>query len=107
MQMENECAHCLPGNCLLQRAAEAGNEAAALFLATSGAQVNHRNKWVSVPGRPGKHGGSVGERQWLVCGENSFFSFCLHNTCTWLENQGGTDVLSPDTGWLIHSATHP
>jgi len=45
----NECAHCPPGNCLLQRAAEAGNEAAALFLATSGAQVNHRNKWGETP----------------------------------------------------------
>ncbi|XP_038615045.1 rabankyrin-5 [Tachyglossus aculeatus] len=32
------------GNCLLQRAAGAQNEAAALFLATNGAQVNHRNK---------------------------------------------------------------
>ena len=50
---------------------------------------------------------SVGERQRWVCGENSFFSFCLNNTCTWLENQGGTDVLSPDTGLLIHSVTHP
>ncbi|XP_026903323.1 rabankyrin-5 isoform X1 [Acinonyx jubatus] len=37
------------GNCLLQRAAEAGNEAAALFLATSGAHVNHRNKWGETP----------------------------------------------------------
>uniref|UniRef100_A0A8C7BGU5 Rabankyrin-5 n=1 Tax=Neovison vison TaxID=452646 RepID=A0A8C7BGU5_NEOVI len=37
------------GNCLLQRAAEAGNEAAALFLATSGAQANHRNKWGETP----------------------------------------------------------
>ncbi|KAJ7308916.1 hypothetical protein JRQ81_008193 [Phrynocephalus forsythii] len=36
----------LTGNCLLQRAAGAGNEAAALFLATHGAKVNHRNKWV-------------------------------------------------------------
>ena len=33
-------------NCLLQRAAGAGNEAAALFLATHGAKVNHANKWV-------------------------------------------------------------
>lgn len=53
MQMENECAPFLLGNCLLQRAAEAGNEAAALFLATSGAHVNHRNKWVSVAGQQG------------------------------------------------------
>ncbi|KAK2502204.1 hypothetical protein MC885_009778 [Smutsia gigantea] len=37
------------GNCLLQRAAEAGNEAAALFLATNGAHVNHRNKWGETP----------------------------------------------------------
>uniref|UniRef100_A0A8C5GII6 BTB domain-containing protein n=2 Tax=Gouania willdenowi TaxID=441366 RepID=A0A8C5GII6_GOUWI len=33
------------GNCLMQRAARAGNEAAALFLATHGAKVNHVNKW--------------------------------------------------------------
>ncbi|KAJ8783812.1 hypothetical protein J1605_008855 [Eschrichtius robustus] len=31
------------------RAAEAGNEAAALFLATNGAHVNHRNKWGETP----------------------------------------------------------
>ncbi|XP_049638108.1 rabankyrin-5 [Suncus etruscus] len=36
-------------NCLLQRAAGAGNEAAALFLATNGAHVNHRNKWGETP----------------------------------------------------------
>lgn len=57
VRVEDVCAPCLPGNCLLQRAAEAGNEAAALFLATSGAQANHRNKWVSVLGG---QGGSVG-----------------------------------------------
>nr|XP_020019082.1 rabankyrin-5 isoform X3 [Castor canadensis] len=39
----------MTGNCLLQRAAGAGNEAAALFLATSGANVNHRNKWGETP----------------------------------------------------------
>ncbi|XP_066551312.1 rabankyrin-5 isoform X2 [Amia ocellicauda] len=37
------------GNCLLQRAAGAGNEAAALFLATHGAKVNHSNKWGETP----------------------------------------------------------
>ncbi|XP_078535807.1 rabankyrin-5 isoform X1 [Lissotriton helveticus] len=37
------------GNCLLQRAAGAGNEAASLFLATHGATVNHRNKWGETP----------------------------------------------------------
>ncbi|XP_030078126.1 rabankyrin-5 isoform X1 [Microcaecilia unicolor] len=37
------------GNCLLQRAAEAENEAAALFLATHGAKVNHKNKWGETP----------------------------------------------------------
>ncbi|KAJ6655693.1 hypothetical protein lerEdw1_004746, partial [Lerista edwardsae] len=37
------------GNCLLQRAAGAGNEAAALFLATHGAKVNHGNKWGETP----------------------------------------------------------
>nr|XP_056721279.1 rabankyrin-5 [Euleptes europaea] len=37
------------GICLLQRAAGAGNEAAALFLATHGAKVNHRNKWGETP----------------------------------------------------------
>nr|XP_033777072.1 LOW QUALITY PROTEIN: rabankyrin-5 [Geotrypetes seraphini] len=37
------------GNCLLQRAAGAGNEAAALFLATHGAKVNHKNKWGETP----------------------------------------------------------
>uniref|UniRef100_A0A8C3IXG9 Ankyrin repeat and FYVE domain containing 1 n=1 Tax=Chrysemys picta bellii TaxID=8478 RepID=A0A8C3IXG9_CHRPI len=37
------------GNCLLQRAAGAENEAAALFLATHGAKVNHRNKWGETP----------------------------------------------------------
>ncbi|XP_044541216.1 rabankyrin-5-like, partial [Gracilinanus agilis] len=36
-------------NCLLQRAAGAGNEAAALFLAASGAPVNHRNRWGETP----------------------------------------------------------
>lgn len=35
-------------NCLMQRAARAGNEAAALFLATHGAKVNHVNKWVCM-----------------------------------------------------------
>lgn len=61
VQVEDACAPCLPGNCLLQRAAEAGNEAAALFLATSGAQANHRNKWVSVMG--GRGGGQCGSVQ--------------------------------------------
>ncbi|XP_062341098.1 rabankyrin-5 isoform X1 [Osmerus eperlanus] len=37
------------GNCLLQRAAGAGCEAAALFLATHGAKVNHNNKWGETP----------------------------------------------------------
>ncbi|KAI3373437.1 hypothetical protein L3Q82_022046, partial [Scortum barcoo] len=37
------------GNCLMQRAAQAGNEAAALFLATHGAKVNHVNKWGESP----------------------------------------------------------
>lgn len=32
----------------MQRAAQAGNEAAALFLATHGAKVNHINKWVCM-----------------------------------------------------------
>lgn len=32
----------------MQRAARAGSEAAALFLATHGAKVNHVNKWVSM-----------------------------------------------------------
>ncbi|KAI1903736.1 hypothetical protein AGOR_G00030290 [Albula goreensis] len=36
-------------NCLLQRAAGAGCEAAALFLATHGAKVNHTNKWGETP----------------------------------------------------------
>lgn len=35
-------------NCLMQRAALAGSEAAALFLATHGAKVNHVNKWVCI-----------------------------------------------------------
>lgn len=38
----------LVGNCLMQRAARAGSEAAALFLATHGAKVNHVNKWVCM-----------------------------------------------------------
>ena len=59
---KNEYTHFLLGNCLLQQAAEAGNEAAALFLATNGAHVNHRNKWVSVTGQPGEAA--------LVCGRN-------------------------------------
>ncbi|KAJ8412357.1 hypothetical protein AAFF_G00126930 [Aldrovandia affinis] len=37
------------GNCLLQRAAGANCEAAALFLATHGAKVNHSNKWGETP----------------------------------------------------------
>ncbi|XP_075876227.1 rabankyrin-5 isoform X3 [Nelusetta ayraudi] len=37
------------GNCLMQRAALAGSEAAALFLATHGAKVNHINKWGESP----------------------------------------------------------
>lgn len=32
----------------MQRAALAGSEAAALFLATHGAKVNHVNKWVCI-----------------------------------------------------------
>lgn len=32
----------------MQRAALAGSEAAALFLATHGAKVNHVNKWVCL-----------------------------------------------------------
>ncbi|KAG8587396.1 hypothetical protein GDO81_005652 [Engystomops pustulosus] len=39
----------ITGNCLLQRAAGAGNEAASLFLATHGAKVNHKNKWGETP----------------------------------------------------------
>lgn len=34
------------GHCLMQRAALAGGEAAALFLATHGAKVNHVSRWV-------------------------------------------------------------
>uniref|UniRef100_A0A8B9LR24 Ankyrin repeat and FYVE domain containing 1 n=1 Tax=Astyanax mexicanus TaxID=7994 RepID=A0A8B9LR24_ASTMX len=37
------------GNCLMQRAALAGSEAAAIFLATHGAVVNHTNKWGETP----------------------------------------------------------
>ncbi|KAM6466332.1 rabankyrin-5 isoform 1-T1 [Liasis olivaceus] len=37
------------GSCLLQRAAGAEKEAAALFLATHGATANHRNKWGETP----------------------------------------------------------
>ncbi|TSY98082.1 Rabankyrin-5 [Bagarius yarrelli] len=37
------------GNCLIQRAAIAGSEAAAIFLATHGAKVNHINKWGETP----------------------------------------------------------
>uniref|UniRef100_A0AAR2JTP3 FYVE-type domain-containing protein n=1 Tax=Pygocentrus nattereri TaxID=42514 RepID=A0AAR2JTP3_PYGNA len=37
------------GNCLMQRAALAGSEAAAIFLATHGAKVNHTNKWGETP----------------------------------------------------------
>uniref|UniRef100_A0A4W4FZ81 Ankyrin repeat and FYVE domain containing 1 n=1 Tax=Electrophorus electricus TaxID=8005 RepID=A0A4W4FZ81_ELEEL len=37
------------GNCLMQRAALAGSEAAAIFLATHGAKVNHANKWGETP----------------------------------------------------------
>ncbi|XP_054610200.1 rabankyrin-5 isoform X2 [Dunckerocampus dactyliophorus] len=37
------------GNCLMQRAACAANEEAALFLATHGAKVNHVNKWGESP----------------------------------------------------------
>ncbi|TRY99299.1 hypothetical protein DNTS_003990 [Danionella cerebrum] len=37
------------GNCLMQRAAIAGSEAAAIFLATHGAKVNHSNKWGETP----------------------------------------------------------
>lgn len=32
----------------MQRAALAGSEAAALFLATHGAKVNHANRWVRL-----------------------------------------------------------
>jgi len=32
----------------MQRAAITGSEAAAIFLATHGAKVNHTNKWVCV-----------------------------------------------------------
>uniref|UniRef100_H3CT21 Ankyrin repeat and FYVE domain containing 1 n=1 Tax=Tetraodon nigroviridis TaxID=99883 RepID=H3CT21_TETNG len=37
------------GHCLMQRAALAASEAAALFLATHGAKVNHVNKWGESP----------------------------------------------------------
>ncbi|XP_056449983.1 rabankyrin-5 isoform X1 [Gadus chalcogrammus] len=37
------------GNCLMQRAAKASSEAAALFLATHGALVNHVNKLGETP----------------------------------------------------------
>uniref|UniRef100_A0A671RV37 Rabankyrin-5-like n=1 Tax=Sinocyclocheilus anshuiensis TaxID=1608454 RepID=A0A671RV37_9TELE len=36
------------GNCLMQRAAITGSEAAAIFLATHGSKVNHTNKWPYV-----------------------------------------------------------
>ncbi|XP_048092836.1 LOW QUALITY PROTEIN: rabankyrin-5 [Alosa alosa] len=36
-------------NCLMQRASLANSEAAALFLATHGAKVNHTNKWGETP----------------------------------------------------------
>lgn len=83
---KNEYAHFLLGNCLLQRAAEAGNEAAALFLATNGAHVNHRNKWVSVTGQPSSSFGLWKKWRWWMCKEkrrtDSFFSFFQNNTCT-------------------------
>lgn len=47
-QHSNSVHYCSLGNCLLQRAAGAGNEAASLFLATHGAKVNHQNKWVKA-----------------------------------------------------------
>uniref|UniRef100_A0A672L1J6 Zinc finger ZZ-type and EF-hand domain containing 1 n=1 Tax=Sinocyclocheilus grahami TaxID=75366 RepID=A0A672L1J6_SINGR len=37
------------GNCLMQKAAITGSEAAAIFLATHGAKVNHPNKWGETP----------------------------------------------------------
>uniref|UniRef100_A0A4W3ID53 Ankyrin repeat and FYVE domain containing 1 n=1 Tax=Callorhinchus milii TaxID=7868 RepID=A0A4W3ID53_CALMI len=37
------------GNCLIQRAAETENEAAALFLVAHGAKVNHNNEWGETP----------------------------------------------------------
>lgn len=37
----------MPDNCLMQRASESKNEAAALFLVAHGAKVNHINEWVS------------------------------------------------------------
>lgn len=70
LHAERDRVPCPPGNCLLQRAAEAGNEAAALFLATSGAHVNHRNKWVSVTRQPC---GLWREWQWHIYRKNRFF----------------------------------
>ncbi|KAM9034862.1 LOW QUALITY PROTEIN: rabankyrin-5 [Sarcophilus harrisii] len=43
------------GNCLLQRRSS-GNEAAALFLAASGAKVNHKNRWGETPLPACRHG---------------------------------------------------
>lgn len=63
---KNERGFFLVGNCLLQRAAGAGNEAAALFLATSGAHANHRNKWVSWSRQLGIA---------VVCGRNGYLGY--------------------------------
>lgn len=83
--------HFLLGNCLLQRAAEAGNEAAALFLATNGAHVNHRNKWVSLTGQSGEvvliYGRNGSGRCRGKNGIDSFLNFCQSNTCMWLKKQ--------------------
>jgi hypothetical protein len=81
----NQASFSLVGNCLLQRAAGAGNEAAALFLATSGAHANHRNKWVSW----NRHRGMTvvcGRNGYQVCRKNGivfFFHFCKnsYNQC--------------------------
>lgn len=102
----NDYAHFLLGNCLLQRAAEAGNEAAALFLATNGAHVNHRNKWVSMTGQPGEavviYGRNGSDRFIGKNGIDSLFNFYLSNTCTWLKNQ--SDIVAFILKyWLIDS----
>lgn len=65
----------------MQRAAGAGNEAAALFLATHGAKVNHRNKWVK------RRVGGKKQNSGIIWNVLPKFHLQLVEGCRWSSNQ--------------------
>lgn len=90
------------GYCLMQRAARAGSEAAALFLATHGAKVNHVNKWVRMM----LIFDSSNPINTLKCKVFLFFLCCPAVKCCAVTKQSCGDRTEVCTGSLTGFSTH-